>query len=293
MQPFGNNRHGPKIGGIVVLLGAGSPSNILWTGPRPASVPSGILVHPAVCPQRTWTENGGYVPFWGWGVAGSPSNTMWPRPTVLPCFILIHPTVSPQYANIAGRQDRQTDRQDNGPIAYGEPFYKRSPKNDYSWISKGTLTTTWGWGGYTIQLLMKNFLRSSRRPTKKSLKSVNYWFWQSYSENKNVAILLTFWDTVYVVAYIQQKMSVFQQIISTLHLAMPDTDRDTVKTVEDTVMRHETWRDMTRHGNSWQSQDKTYKCWDWAKTETWKIMSRDSLETRHVSWESITVSTYM
>jgi len=27
------------------------------------------------------------------------------------------------------RQDRQTDRTDNGPIAYGEPFYKRSPKN--------------------------------------------------------------------------------------------------------------------------------------------------------------------
>jgi len=23
----------------------------------------------------------------------------------------------------------QTDGQDNGPIAYGEPFYKRSPKN--------------------------------------------------------------------------------------------------------------------------------------------------------------------
>ena len=29
------------------------------------------------------------------------------------------------------RQDRTDglERQDNGPIAYGEPFYKRSPKN--------------------------------------------------------------------------------------------------------------------------------------------------------------------
>ena len=27
------------------------------------------------------------------------------------------------------RHDRQTDRTDNGPIALGEPFYKRSPKN--------------------------------------------------------------------------------------------------------------------------------------------------------------------
>jgi len=30
------------------------------------------------------------------------------------------------YTNVI---DRQTDRQDNGPIAWGEPFYKRSPKN--------------------------------------------------------------------------------------------------------------------------------------------------------------------
>ena len=33
----------------------------------------------------------------------------------------------------ADRTDRQTDSQtDDGPIAYGEPFYKRSPKNDYN-----------------------------------------------------------------------------------------------------------------------------------------------------------------
>ena len=64
----------------------------------------------------------------GKGGAGSSSNTMWPglRPTCVPSFTLIHPTVWPQYTNIT---DRETDRADNGPIAQGEPFYKRSPKN--------------------------------------------------------------------------------------------------------------------------------------------------------------------
>jgi len=39
-------------------------------------------------------------------------------------------------------------------------------------------------------------------------------------------------------------------------------------------MRHETWRDMEIQD---LSQDKTYKCRDWAKTETWNTMSRDIL----------------
>jgi len=37
--------------------GAGSPSNTNSSGPRPASIPIGILVHPPVWPQRTWAEN--------------------------------------------------------------------------------------------------------------------------------------------------------------------------------------------------------------------------------------------
>jgi len=67
----------------------------------------------------------------GKGGAGSSSNTMWPglRPTCVPSFTLIHPTVWPQYTNIT---DRETDRADNGPIAQGEPFYKRSPKKLYN-----------------------------------------------------------------------------------------------------------------------------------------------------------------
>jgi len=55
------------------------------------------------------------------GELGPLSNTMspGPRPTSVPSGILIHPTIWPQYTGY-----RQTDRTNNGPIAYGEP-----PKN--------------------------------------------------------------------------------------------------------------------------------------------------------------------
>ena len=45
--------------GAVPLLGGGAvtPSNTTSPGPRFTSVPSGILVHPAVGPQRTLAEN--------------------------------------------------------------------------------------------------------------------------------------------------------------------------------------------------------------------------------------------
>jgi len=64
IQPLGHNRNGLKIGGSTPFLGrgAGSPSNTKSPGLRPTSAPSGILIHPAVWPQRTWTENGGCAP---------------------------------------------------------------------------------------------------------------------------------------------------------------------------------------------------------------------------------------
>jgi len=34
IQPFGHNRHGPKIG-IPLWVGDGSPYNTMWPGPRP------------------------------------------------------------------------------------------------------------------------------------------------------------------------------------------------------------------------------------------------------------------
>jgi len=53
MGDRGHNRHGPKRGGCYAPFAgrAGSPSNTMWPGPRPTSIPSGILMHPAVWPQ--------------------------------------------------------------------------------------------------------------------------------------------------------------------------------------------------------------------------------------------------
>jgi len=60
--------------------------------------------------RKVW----GAVPLsvWGGGT-GSPSNTMSPGPS----GILIHPALWLQYTNMTDRQDRQTDREDNGPVA--------------------------------------------------------------------------------------------------------------------------------------------------------------------------------
>jgi len=59
MQPFGHSTHGLKNWGLCpsprALFGVGgSPSNTKLPGQRHTSIPSGILVHPAVCVQRTW-----------------------------------------------------------------------------------------------------------------------------------------------------------------------------------------------------------------------------------------------
>jgi len=93
------------------LRGAGSPTNTIWPGLRPISMPSAILIHPAVWPQQTWAENwvGSSAPFLGRG-AVSPFNTMWPgpRPTRMPSFILIRPTVWPQNTNITDRETYRT-----------------------------------------------------------------------------------------------------------------------------------------------------------------------------------------
>jgi len=85
---------GKKLGrgrGSLFLGRAGSPS-------RPTSIPSGILVHPAVWPQWTLAENWGLCPIMGGG-AVSPSNTMSrrSRPASVPTGILIHSAVWSQY----------------------------------------------------------------------------------------------------------------------------------------------------------------------------------------------------
>ena len=75
-----------------------TPSNTTSPGTRFTSVPSRILIHPAVWPQYTWAKNWvGALPFF-LGGAGSPSNINLPgsRPTSIPSGILVHPAVWPQ-----------------------------------------------------------------------------------------------------------------------------------------------------------------------------------------------------
>ena len=76
---------------------AESPTNTKSPGPRLTSVPSDILIHPAVWPQWTWAENRGLCSFRGGGT-GSPCSTMspGPRPTSEPSGILMHSAVWPQ-----------------------------------------------------------------------------------------------------------------------------------------------------------------------------------------------------
>ena len=94
IQPFGHNRHEPKIGGCAPFRGEQRnpiQHNVAW------AVPSGILTHPAVWPQQTWPKNWVGVPFF-LAVSGSPSNTKspGPRPTSIPSAILVDPVVWPQ-----------------------------------------------------------------------------------------------------------------------------------------------------------------------------------------------------
>jgi len=51
---------GRKVGKAVPLWGggAGSPSDTMWPGPRPTSVPSFVLIHPTVWPQYTNVSDG-------------------------------------------------------------------------------------------------------------------------------------------------------------------------------------------------------------------------------------------
>jgi len=57
-------------------------------------VASGILVHPAIWPQQTWTENwGGCAPFLEGELGPHLTQCARPRPTSVPSGILIHPDV--------------------------------------------------------------------------------------------------------------------------------------------------------------------------------------------------------
>jgi len=118
--PFGHNRHGPKRGDCAPFRsGAGSPSNTMAR----AEAYLRTKWHLNPCSRFATTDMGGKlgtVPLW--------VGELGPRLTqcgqgLPPCQVSswIHPTIWPQYTNV-------TDRQDNGAIAYGEPFYEQLPK---------------------------------------------------------------------------------------------------------------------------------------------------------------------
>ena len=101
---------GRKLGAVPPILGgAWSSSNIKSPEPRLTSIPSGILIHPAVWPQRTQAEKLGAVNLMG-ELGPHLIQCGRPRPTCMPSLILIRPTVWPQYTNVRDRTDRATVR---------------------------------------------------------------------------------------------------------------------------------------------------------------------------------------
>jgi len=124
---------GRKIGVCVpIFFGGGEAGPHLTQNGLDRGLPSYQVAPGSIQPfvrNRHMGRKLGAVPLLGTG-ARSPSNTMWlgPRPTYASCvpsFIWIRPTVWPQYINVTDRTG-QRDRTDNGLVAYGEPFYKRS-----------------------------------------------------------------------------------------------------------------------------------------------------------------------
>ena len=108
---------GRKLGCFPFWEGeARPPSNTMSPWPRPSSVRSGILIHPAVWPQQTWAENGvGDCAPLGRG-AGFPSHTMWPGPAESYLRAKFHLDPSNRLATTCqchrqSGQDTQTDRQ--------------------------------------------------------------------------------------------------------------------------------------------------------------------------------------
>jgi len=112
IQPFGHNGHRLKIGeGAPPPFWGGELGLHLTQSPgsRPTSIPSGILIHPAIWPQQIWTENCGAVPLWGRG-AGSPLQCGQGRDLPHAKF---HLDPSNRLATIHQRH-RQTNRQADG-----------------------------------------------------------------------------------------------------------------------------------------------------------------------------------
>jgi len=118
MQLFGHSRHGAKNWGLC-SFGKGravSPSDTMLLGSRPTSLPSGILIHPAIWPQQMWAENWRLWPFGG-GELGPYQRPGIPAWQVSSWSVQV-PTVWPQqHSNVTDRQTGQ-DKSDS----IGEQF---------------------------------------------------------------------------------------------------------------------------------------------------------------------------
>ena len=110
--------------GASPLLGKGERAphlTVTWAEAY-SSIPSDILSHAAIWPQQTWAENLGCVPL-GRGSWVPILHNVARAEAYLHAKFHLDP--SNRLATVHERY-RQTD---NGLIAQGEPFYKRSPKN--------------------------------------------------------------------------------------------------------------------------------------------------------------------
>ena len=121
---------GRKLGALSPFWGggAGSESHTMSFGSRPTFLPSGILIHPTIWPQQISAQNWGLCPLGE--VDLGPHLTQCDQGRGLYLHAKFHLDPSNRLATIhqRHRQDR-TGMTDNDPTAYGEPFYKRSPKS--------------------------------------------------------------------------------------------------------------------------------------------------------------------
>jgi len=130
-RPFGHNRHGPKRGGVDPHLGVGG----LGLHLTQCGVHRGLSLYEVASwsiqpfsSNRHGPNIGVWLcPHFSWGKGELRYHlTQCDRGRGLPPCQVTPSSIQP-FGHSTPKL--QTDRQDNGPIAYGEPFFKRSPRN--------------------------------------------------------------------------------------------------------------------------------------------------------------------
>jgi len=100
-------RSRPRPRPHCVIRGHSSPS-------QSTSIPSGILIHPAIWPQQIWAENWGLCPFGGGELGPHPTQYGQPPGPQHTCIAKFHLNPSNRLATIHQhyRHKDRTDRQD-------------------------------------------------------------------------------------------------------------------------------------------------------------------------------------